>query len=135
MTYPIDQPPERQEPIPAPAPAAPPVPPAPIPPASEADWPVQATDTIVSLVDRVRDSTTGRVLTAARAIVFGLVAAVLGTMVAVLAIVFAVHLVTELLLLTGWDWVGVWVTYLLFGVVFCVAGALLFRRRQPAEYR
>jgi hypothetical protein len=118
MTYPVERP------------STPPH--EPIAPPSGAEWPAQATDTVVSLVDKVRDSTTGRILTVARAIVFGLIAAVLGTMVGVLGVVFGVRLVTELLLLTGWDWIGVWATYLLFGLVFCLAGAVVFRKRHSA---
>ena len=43
------------------------------------DWPAQAADTIVRVVGQVRDRTTGPAITAARAVVFGLLAAILGT--------------------------------------------------------
>ena len=43
------------------------------------DWPAQAADTIVSVVEKVRDRTTGPAITATRAVVFGLLAAMLGT--------------------------------------------------------
>ena len=42
------------------------------------DWPAQATDTIVKVVGTASDKVTGPVTTAARAIVFGLFAAILG---------------------------------------------------------
>jgi hypothetical protein len=100
-----------------------------IPPTSDAAWPAQAADSIVDVVDKVRDATTGRVLTVARGLVFGVIAAILAVVILVLALIFGVRLVTELLLLLPWDWVGVWTTYLLFGLVFCVAGGALFRKR------
>jgi hypothetical protein len=117
-----------QQPVP---PARPPVSPAHqvIPPASDAAWPAQAADSIVDIVDKVRDATTGRVLTVARALVFGTIAVILGVVIVVLGLIFGVRLVTELLLLLPWDWVGVWTTYLLFGLVFCAAGGALFRKR------
>lgn len=88
----------------------------------EPDWPAQATTAIVNLVDQVRDKTTGPVLTVARGLVFGLLAAVLGVAVFVLALIFAIRLLTEL---TG----RVWLSYLIIGAVFTIAGALVFSRR------
>jgi len=55
------------------------------------DWPAQATDLVVNTVDAVRDRTTGTILTIARVTVFGLLAVVLGLVVAVLAIVLLVR--------------------------------------------
>lgn len=104
---------------------------APIPRESQADWPAQAADQVVGVVDKVRDATTGKVITAARGLVFGIIMATLGITIAVLLLIFAVRLVTELLLLLPWDWVGVWCTYVLFGVLFTLVGMLLFRKRYP----
>ena len=50
----------------------------PTPPPGD-DWPAKATDQIVSLVDQIRDKTTGPAIRAARAMVFGFLAAMLGT--------------------------------------------------------
>lgn len=101
------------------APAAPPV--------AEPDggWPAQAADKIVDVVDQVRSKTTGPALTAARVLVYGLIIAVLGVVVGVLFIIFAVRLLDELLPS------GVWLPYLVLGLLFCVAGAVVFRRRKP----
>lgn len=98
------------------------------PKASESDWPAQATSTIVDLVDQVRAKTTGPAITAARGLVFGLIVAVLGVIVAVLLLVFAIRLTTEVLELI-WDGSGVWLTYLIYGVVFVVVGAIVFGKR------
>jgi hypothetical protein len=110
----------------APPDATPPelVPPAP----STSGWPSQAADTIVDLVDQVRAKTTGPAITAARALVFGLIVAVLAIVVGVLALVFLVRLTTEVLVLI-WDGAGVWLTYLIYGVVFTAVGVFVFGRR------
>jgi hypothetical protein len=100
------------------------VPPAP----STSDWPVQATDAIVDLVDQVRDKTTGPAITAARGVVFGLIAAVLGGTAAVLLLIFVIRITTEVLELI-WDGAGVWLTYLIYGSLFTVVGAVVFGKR------
>ncbi|HEY6533157.1 MAG TPA: phage holin family protein [Acidimicrobiales bacterium] len=91
------------------------------------DWPKQATDAIVNLVDSVRDRTTGPIGTVARGLVFGVFAGVLGIVVGVMAIIATVRLLDEILPS------GVWLPYLILGLVFVLAGALVFRKRnQPA---
>ena len=91
------------------------------------DWPKQATDAIVNLVDSVRDRTTGPATTAVRGVVFGVFAGVLGIVVGVMAIIAAVRLLDEILPS------GVWLPYLILGLVFVLVGALVFRKRnQPA---
>lgn len=57
-----------------------------------AAWPAQAADTIVETIDKVRDKTTRPVLTAARAVVYGLLAAIVGTAAAILGFVLVVRL-------------------------------------------
>jgi hypothetical protein len=133
MASPLDPsagtaPPSRPEPA-APEPVAAVQPGAPIPPEPSSDWPKQATDAIVDLVDQVRDRTTGTVLTIARAIVFGVIVAVLAGIIFVLALIGSVRLVNEALM-NAFPWADVWLTYLLFGVVFLAAGTVVFRRRQ-----
>jgi len=93
----------------------------------EGDWPARAADAIVNVVGAVRDNTTGRVTTIARAVVFGFFAVVLGLAVAVMLIIAAIRLLDEALPS------GVWLAYLVLGVVMVVAGALVFRKRkEPA---
>jgi hypothetical protein len=97
------------------------------PAASTSDWPAQAADTIVDLVDQVRTKTTGPAITVSRAFVFGLIVVVLAVIVMVLALIFLVRLITDLLELAIDD--AVWLTYLLLGAVFTIGGALVFGRR------
>lgn len=100
------------------------VPPAP----STSEWPAQATDAVVKLVDQVRAKTTGPAITIARGLVFGLVVAVLGLTIAVVLLVFLIRLTTELLEL-AWDGADVWLTYTIYGVLFTVVGLVVFSRR------
>ncbi len=95
------------------------------------DWPAQAADRIVDLVDTVRDKTTGPIQTAARAAVYGLVAAILGVVVFVLLIIFAIR-VLDIVVDEFIPWGGIWLPYLILGVLFIGAGSFFFRRRRRA---
>jgi hypothetical protein len=111
----------------------------PVEPGSGADWPVQATDTIVRLVDSVRDRTTGPALDAVRWLIYGLVLALLALPVAVLALVGVFRLVEGFL----W-WVhdrGAWAAflhdpigfvYLTFGLLFVLVALVLWRKSKAA---
>lgn len=87
------------------------------------DWPAQAADAIVNAVETVRDRTTTPIMKVARGLVFGVFAGTIIIVIAVLAIIGVVRLLDEALPS------GVWLPYLLLGVLFTVVGALLFRRR------
>ena len=94
-------------------------------PGIDGDWPSQAADTIVRVVGQVRDATTGKVEGAARAIVYGLLAGILGGVIAVL---FAIALVrfTDI-----WVPGEVWSAHLISGSLFTLGGMLLYRKRHP----
>jgi uncharacterized integral membrane protein len=102
------------------------------PPPSTSDWPTQATDTIVNLIDQVRAKTTGPAVTVARGLVFGVIVGVLGLIATVLLLVFAVRLTTEVLV-SIWDGAGVWLTYLIYGTLFTVVGAVVFAKRRARD--
>jgi len=95
-------------------------------------WPTQATDAVVRAVDTVRDKTTGPLQTVARGVVYGVLALVLGSMVAVLAIISLIRGIDALVSL-GVDPPNIWITYLIVGVIFVVAGFFVFRRRRLSE--
>jgi hypothetical protein len=87
-----------------------------------AEWPAQAADTIVDAIGKVRDKTTKPAITAARAVVYGLIAAVVGSVALVLTLVLIVRI---------WDnYVpgNVWIIYAIFFVVFSGVGLLLLRK-------
>ena len=93
------------------------------------DWPAQIADTAARLVEQVRDKTTRPAITAARAVVFGLVALSVGMVAAFLFLIGTIRLVN------GYLPGKVWTTYLLLGGIFTVVGALLFSQRKPRPGR
>ncbi len=95
------------------------------PAANEPDWTDQVTDLIVDTVDKVRDSTTGKILQASRVSVHAVVAMILLLPIAVLAIAGLVRLITY--------WVEeVWITYTILGTLFVLVGVVLWSRRRPS---
>jgi hypothetical protein len=109
-----------------------PAPPAPV--AARDDWPAQAADTIVRVVGQVREKTTGPAITASRAVVFGLLAAVLGT---VLLVAFSMVLlrvtvigVTEALDALDLERPGraVWIAYFVDTALFALIGLVIWRK-------
>jgi hypothetical protein len=102
------------------------------------DWPKQATQQIVTVVDSVRDATTGRALTAARYLVYGTVLALLGLPLLVVLLVGLMRLIEGGLL-----WISdtfdlaplqdpICYVYLLFGLGFFIAGRYLWRSANKA---
>lgn len=95
------------------------------------DWPVQATDTIVKVVGTASGKVTGPVTTAARAIVFGLFAAILGTAALVLFTILLVRVLNNYL---PDDYVGddhVWLAHLIVGMLFSLAALACWAKRKP----
>ncbi len=104
------------------------------------DWPAQATDTIVGVVDSVRDKTAGPATNVARGLVYGLLAAIVGTA----ALVF-----TLVLLLRGLDVLAdvvldaidieragrsTWIAHTVMGLLFLVPGIWCWRKgATPAD--
>jgi hypothetical protein len=87
------------------------------------DWPEQAADTVVSTVDKVRDKATGPALTVSRAIVYGVLILVFAVAALILFVIGAVRF--------GSYWLPVWAVYLILGVLFVLAGIILYRQRAP----
>ena len=87
------------------------------------DWPAQAADAIVNTVATVRDRTTAPIMKIARGLVFGIFAGTIIITIVVLAIIGVVRLLDETLPS------GVWLPYLILGVIFTAAGTIVFRRR------
>jgi len=97
------------------------------------DWPAQATDSIVKVVGTVHDKVTGPITTAARAIVFGTFAAILGVVAVVLLLILSVRLLDNYLPDSVFGEDHVWAAYLIIGVVLCAAALVLYSLRQPAR--
>ena len=94
---------------------------------ADGDWADQAADTVVRVVDTVREKTTGPALTAARAIVYGIIgafAALVGLIVLIIALIRMLDVY-----LPG----DVWSAYLLLGTAFAVGGLFVWRKRFAPE--
>lgn len=87
-----------------------------------AEWPAQAADTIVETIGKVRDKTTKPAVTAARVLVYGLVAAIVGTVAVVLLLVLIVRLYANYV--PG----NVWPLYALLAVVMVAGGLFLLKK-------
>ena len=87
------------------------------------DWTVQAADTIERVVVGLRDKTAVPLTTIARALVYGLLAGVMGLTALVFVLVGAFRAV-NVYVVQG----EVWASYLLVGGIFTLVGALTLRK-------
>ena len=95
-----------------------------------ASWPDQATDLIVSTVGTVRDKTVGPAMTVARAIVYGLFAAVVGIAALVLFSVLFIRIIT--VYLPGHR---VWIPELGLGILFGISALALWAKARRIPHR
>jgi hypothetical protein len=99
------------------------------------DWPTQAADAVVDVVDKVKVQTTAKAVVAARAIVFGVV---IGTLALVAAITLVVgltrgfqNLLPVIADLFGYDMPhaqAVYLSYFIVGAIFTVVGFVFWRK-------
>jgi hypothetical protein len=105
-------------------------------PESNGDWAVQYADTVERMIGTVRENTTTRAITAARGVVYGLFAAIVGFALVILLIIFLGRFLNVFVFR---DWVfgedHMWVVYLFVGLVCVFLGALAWTRRRPAAGR
>ena len=97
--------------------------------ATSGDWPAQAADAIVCVVGQVRDKTTGPAITAARGVVYGLLAALLGATAGVLLAIAAVRALDELIEEIV-DSRETWAAHAVVGLLFTVVGLFLWSKRR-----
>lgn len=96
----------------------------------DGDWTVQVADGIERLVGTLRDKTSMPLTTLARAVVFGLLAAVMGLVIAVLGSVMLVRVVD---VATGEG--NVWIAHLIVGGIFSLAGGFFLRKATTTTAR
>lgn len=99
------------------------------------DWPAQAADTIERVVGSVRDKTTGPAITVARWVVYGTFALLVALAVLVLLAIAAVRLLDVYL---PDAWVGdehTWAAHLVVGLVFSLAGMVMWSKRSAPDER
>ncbi len=104
------------------------------------EWPAQATDALVKAVDSVRDKTAGPATSIARGVVYGLLAAVVGTAALVLLLIVLVRVIDvgvgELLDVVDIERRGrsTWIAHALVGILFLLPGLWAWRKgwRAPA---
>jgi hypothetical protein len=101
---------------------------------SEPDWTTAALDRIDSAVSAVRDSTTTRLVVAARAVVYGLIAVLLGgaaLLLFVMALVRILDVYLANLHILGLDTHpgrSTWLADAILGGIFTAAGLFLIRK-------
>ncbi|HLN16368.1 MAG TPA: hypothetical protein VK277_06380 [Acidimicrobiales bacterium] len=89
-----------------------------------ADWPVRAADAVDRVVDTIRDRAVRPVLVGARAVVFGLLLAVVAVVLIVVGSVGFIRLLDVYL------WPGkVWASYFVLGFIFVAVGAFFWTKR------
>lgn len=102
-------------------------------PLTDQNWASDLADTIVRVVGRVRDLTTDNVVLVTRAIVFGLLGAILGVVALVLALIVLTRGLQSLLeLAVSWER-AVYLSYLLLGGICVAAGALVMSKRRTSN--
>ncbi len=98
-------------------------------PLTDPNWADEMTETVVRTVDAVRDKTTVPVIYAARGLVFGIIAAFLGVFTLVLLILGLLRATQALLDVWVTPARAVYLSYLIVGGLICIAGIVLFSKR------
>ena len=107
---------------------------APVPPINGDEWPAQAADAIVKVVDNVRNQTAKRAQTGAKALKYGPPIAVFGIIVAIALPIFVLRLLERGVIRIG-DLLGtdvldnpMWAIYMVVGLALTIAGRVLWKK-------
>ncbi len=87
------------------------------------DWTTDLLDRLDHYIDLVRSNTTDRLVRIARLVVFGVIAAILGSVAGVVALIALVRLLDAYLPQE------VWLPYVILGAIFLAAGLFLWSKR------
>jgi hypothetical protein len=102
-------------------------------PLTDPNWAPDLADTVERVVGTVREKTTDNVVKAARAIVFGLLGAVLGITAVVLLVIIFTRALQELLDLAVTQARAVYLSYFIIGGICCLLGVLLMMKRHSDD--
>jgi hypothetical protein len=98
-------------------------------PLTDPKWADEMTDTVVTTVRTIREKTTVPLVYAARGVVFGLLAAILGMVALVLLVIMLLRGLQALLdLAVTWER-AVYLSYLILGALFSLVALVLFKKR------
>ncbi len=89
----------------------------------DADWTKDLLDRLDHYIDVVRSNTTDRLVKVARVLVYGLVIAIMGTMVAIIALITMIR-VLDIVLPRE-----VWLPYVLLGAIFLAGGLFAWSKK------
>ena len=103
-------------------------------PLTDPNWATDTTNTVVRVVSTVREQTTTKAVMAARALVFGIIAAFLGVFIVVISIVLLMRGIQALLDLAVTEPQSVYLSYFIVGGMLCLAGLLLFKKRSASAH-
>lgn len=87
------------------------------------DWTTDLLDRLDHYIDLVRSNTTDRLVKVARLVVFGVIALILGSMAAIIALIFLIRILDVVLPRE------VWLPYMLLGAIFLAAGMFLWSKK------
>ncbi len=98
-------------------------------PFTDPNWAADIADTIERVVGTVRDRTTKPLVKASRAVVFGILTAILGVVALTLLIIVLTRATQALLDIWLRHEVSVYVSYLIIGGIICIGGAFVLSKR------
>lgn len=102
-------------------------------PFTNPDWAEETTEQIDRLVGVVRDRVTNNIITVVRAVVFGLLGALLGIAIVVIGLILVTRGLQVLISLAVSEERAVYISYLFAGVILVVCGSAAMRRRFGAS--
>jgi hypothetical protein len=102
-------------------------------PLTDPNWAPDLANTVERVVTTVRDKTTRNIVVAARAVVFGLLAALLGIAAITLLLIASTRGVQALLDLAVTRERAVYLSYFVVGGICCALGAFLMSKRRAPD--
>jgi hypothetical protein len=101
-------------------------------PLTDPHWATETTDRLVTVIETVRSKTTQNVVYAARGLVFGLIALIVGSFALIILLIMLMRGLQALLeLATSWER-AVYLSYLIVGAILTLVGIVLFKERNSS---